>query len=90
MKFSDYIKENNCRTESIDNTKNTIHENDQKYNDIKKHLDEYSKYSSNELMNEELNYFNQEKQMTFLIDDDDETFKNQIKDIIKGLINSTM
>ena len=40
---------------------------------------------SNELINEELNYLNQEKQMTFLIDDDDETYKNQITDVIKGL-----
>ena len=40
---------------------------------------------SNELISEEINLFNQEKQMTFLIDDDDETYKNQIHDIVKGL-----
>lgn len=40
---------------------------------------------SKELINEGINYFNQERQMTFLIDDDDETYKNQIKDIVKGL-----
>ena len=52
---------------------------------IIKEYEENSYNLSNELINEELNYFNQEKQMTFLIDDDDETYKNQIKDIIKGL-----
>lgn len=49
---------------------------------------EYEKASyklSNELIDEEINLFNQEKQMTFLIDDDDETYKNQILDIINGL-----
>ena len=51
-------------------------------------IKEYEKNSYNvskELITEEINYLNQEKQMTFLIDDDDETYKNQIKDILKGL-----
>jgi hypothetical protein len=50
-------------------------------------IKEYEKHSldlSKELINEEINYFNQEKQMAFLIDDD-ETYKNQIKDILNGL-----
>ena len=51
-------------------------------------IKDYEKNSneiSNELNNEGVNYFNQERQMTFLIEDDDETYKNQIKDIVKGL-----
>ena len=51
-------------------------------------VEEYEKNSynlSNELINEQINLFNQEKQMTYLINDDDETYKNQINDIIKGL-----
>ena len=51
-------------------------------------IKDYEKISfkvSNELIDEELNYFNQERQMTFLIDEDDELYKNQIKDILKGL-----
>lgn len=50
-------------------------------------VNEYEKNSealSNELINEELNYFNQERQMEFLNDDDD-TYKNQITDILDGL-----
>ena len=50
-------------------------------------IKEYEKNSlnlSNELINEELNYFNQERQMEFL-NDGDETYKNQINDILKGL-----
>ena len=50
-------------------------------------VNEYEKSSydvSKELINEELNYFNQERQMEFLNDDDD-TYKNQITDIIDGL-----
>ena len=51
-------------------------------------IKDYEKSSYNvikELIDEELNYFNQERQMTFLIDEDDEIYKNQIKDILKGL-----
>ena len=50
-------------------------------------VNDYEKSSYNvseELINEELNYFNQERQMEFLNDDDD-TYKNQINDILDGL-----
>jgi hypothetical protein len=50
-------------------------------------VNEYEKSSydvSKELIDEEINYFNQERQMEFLNDDDD-TYKNQINDIIDGL-----
>lgn len=39
---------------------------------------------SDELISEELNYFNQERQMEFLNDEDD-TYKNQINDVLDGL-----
>ena len=51
-------------------------------------IKEYEKHSynlSNELINKEIYYFNQEKEMTYLIDDDDETYKNQINELLKGL-----
>ena len=51
-------------------------------------IKEYEKNSynlSNELINKELYFFNQEKEMTYLIDDDDETYKNQIKELLQGL-----
>ena len=51
-------------------------------------IKEYEKNSynlSNELINKEIYYFNQEKEMTYLIDDDDETYKNQIKELLQGL-----
>lgn len=50
-------------------------------------VNDYEKSSydvSKELINEELNYFNQERQMEFLNDEDD-TYKNQITDILDGL-----
>ena len=54
-------------------------------NKIIKDYEKNSNKISNELNNEGVNYFNQERQMTFLIEDDDETYKNQSKDIVKGL-----
>ena len=51
-------------------------------------INEYDKNAynlSNELINKEIYYFNQEKEMTYLIDDDDETYKNQIKELLQGL-----
>ena len=51
-------------------------------------IKDYEKNSydlSKELINQEIYYFNQEKEMTYLIDDDDETYKNQIKELLKGL-----
>ena len=59
-------------------------------NIAEKIIKDYEKNSYNiskELINEEINYFNQERQMAFLIDEDDEIYKNQIKDILKGLKN---
>ena len=50
-------------------------------------VNDYEKSSydvSKELISEELNYFNQERQMEFLNDEDD-TYKNQITDILDGL-----
>ena len=50
-------------------------------------VNDYEKSSydvSKELISEELNYFNQERQMEFLNDEDD-TYKNQINDILDGL-----
>ncbi len=54
-------------------------------NKIIKEYEKKSNNLSNELINEEINYFNQERQMAFLINDDDETYKNQIQDILSGL-----
>ena len=50
-------------------------------------VNDYEKSSydvSKELITEELNYFNQERQMEYLNDEDD-TYKNQITDILDGL-----
>ena len=51
---------------------------------IIKDFENVSNNLSKDLINEEIKFFNQEKEMEFLIDDD-ETYKNQILDIIAGL-----
>ena len=95
---SDKLKNLNAKITRKTNFKFKIKENISEYvqgyldyfmdNIADKIIKDYEKNSneiSNELNNEGVNYFNQERQMTFLIEDDDETYKNQIKDIVKGL-----
>jgi hypothetical protein len=95
---SDKLKEMSAKITKKRNFQIKIKENISEYcqgyldyfmdNIADKIIDEYqitSINASKELINDQVNYYNEEKQMTFLIDDDDETYKNQIDDVIKGL-----
>ena len=56
-------------------------------NNLNKIIKEYEKYShdlSEELINEEINYYNQERQMEFLKDEDD-SYRDQIEGAIKNI-----
>ena len=96
---SDKLKNINAKITKKRNFQMKIKENISEYcqgyldyfmdNIADKIIKEYEKNSynlSNELINKEIYYFNQEKEMTYLIDDDDdETYKNQIKELLQGL-----
>ena len=95
---SDKIKNISAKITKKRNFQSKIKENISEYcqgylyyfmdNIADKIIKDYEKNSYNlskELINQEIYYFNQEKEMTFLIDDDDETYKNQIKELLKGL-----
>jgi len=56
-------------------------------NNLNKIIKEYEKYSndlSEELINEEINYYNQERQMEYLKDEDD-SYRDQIEGAIKNI-----
>ena len=56
-------------------------------NNLNKIIKEYEKYSndlSKELINEEINYYNQERQMEYLKDEDD-SYRDQIEGAIKNI-----
>ena len=56
-------------------------------NNLNKIIKEYEKYSNNlseELINEEINYYNQERQMEYLKDEDD-SYRDQIEGAIKNI-----
>ena len=56
-------------------------------NNLNKIIKEYEKYSndlSEELINEEINYYNQERQMEYL-KDEDESYRDQIEGAIKNI-----
>ena len=95
---SDKLKEMSAKITKKRNFQILIKENISQYcqgyldyfmdNVADKIINEYQKYSnnaSNELIKDQVNYYNEERQMNFLMDDDDETYKNQINDVIKGL-----